>query len=160
MTTRQDLEALVPRGLLYREGVFNLLFVLAFAVAILVVLVTAGFGATGRRREIGILKATGWQTDEVLLRGGVESLLLSLTAAAASVLLAYAWLVGLNGYWIASVFLAGADTAPGFRVPFRLTPVPVLLAFLIALAIVMSGTLYASWRAATAPPLAAIRSAR
>ena len=31
-----------------------------------------------RRREIGILKATGWQTDQILLRGLVESLALGL----------------------------------------------------------------------------------
>jgi ABC-type lipoprotein release transport system permease subunit len=160
VTSREDLEALLPRGLLHREGVFSLLFVLAFAVAILVVLVTSGFGLSGRRREIGILKATGWQTDEVLLRSGVEGLVLTLVGASASVLLAYAWLEWLNGRWVAAVFLAGVGAEPAFKVPFRLTPVPVLLAFLIAFAVVMSGTLYSSWRAATAPPFEAIRSAR
>ncbi len=157
VTTRVDLEALVPRGLLHREGIFNLLFVLAFAVTILVVLVTSGFGMSDRRREIGILKATGWQTDELLLRGSVESGVLSLAGAALSVLLAYVWLDWGNGYWIASAFLAGVDAAPGFQVPFRLTPVPVLLAGLIAFVVVMTGTLYSTWRAATAAPLEAIR---
>jgi ABC-type lipoprotein release transport system permease subunit len=158
VTARSDLEAIVPRGLLHREGIFNLLFVLAFAVAILVVLVTAGAGLSGRGREIGILKACGWQTDEVLLRSGVESGLLSLAGAALSLVLAYVWLAWLNGWWIASVFLAGVDTAPGFRVPYRLTPVPALLGFLIACVVVMSGTLWSSWRAATAAPVEAIRS--
>jgi ABC-type lipoprotein release transport system permease subunit len=158
VTTRQDLEALLPRGVLHREGVFNLLFLLAFVVGILTVLVTSGFGLSGRRREVGILKATGWQTDEVLLRGGVESCLLSLAGASLSVLLAYVWLAWLNGYGIAAVFLAGAGAAPGFRVPFRLAPVPALLAFLVSFVLVLSGTLYSSWRAAAAPPFAVIRS--
>ncbi|HJT77206.1 MAG TPA: FtsX-like permease family protein, partial [Gemmataceae bacterium] len=160
VTTRQDLAALLPRGLLHREGIFNLLFLLAFVVGILTVLVTSGFGLAGRRREVGILKATGWQTDEVLLRGGVESCLLSLAGASLAVLLAYVWLAWLNGWGIAAVFLAGVDAAPAFRVPFRLTPVPALLAFLISFVVVLSGTLYSSWRAATAPPFAVIRSAR
>src|SRR5260370_663172 len=90
VTTRTDLEALLPRGLLHREGIFNLLFLLAFVVGILVVLVTSGLGLAERRREIGILKATGWQTDEVLLRGLVESLALSLAGACVAVLLAWA----------------------------------------------------------------------
>src|SRR5262249_8502907 len=93
---RKELEAELPAGLMHREGIFTLHFVLAFAVGILVVLVTSGVGLSERRREIGILKATGWQTDEVLLRGLVESFLLSLTAASVSVLLAYAWLKWLN----------------------------------------------------------------
>jgi len=160
VTTREELEALLPSGLLHREGIFNLLFLLAFTVGILVVLVTSGFGLSGRRREIGILKATGWQTDEILLRDGVESLLLSLTGVSLSILLAFVWLEWFNGYWIASVFLAGVNTAPGFKVPYRLTPIPVLLAFLISFVVVMSGTLYSSWRAATTAPFEAIRSAR
>jgi ABC-type lipoprotein release transport system permease subunit len=157
ITSREDLQALLPTGLLHREGIFNLHFVLAFAVGLLVILVTSGVGLTERRREIGILKATGWQTDEILLRAAVESLLLSLTGAALAIVLAFAWLRGLNGYWIASVFLAGVERAPALPIPFELTPVPVLLAFLIALVVVMSGTLFSSWRAAITAPFEAMR---
>ncbi len=88
VTAREDLRALLPGGLGHRQGIFNLLFLLAFVVATLVVLVTSGFGLSERRREIGVLKATGWQTDEVLLRGGVESLVLGVVGASASLLLA------------------------------------------------------------------------
>jgi ABC-type lipoprotein release transport system permease subunit len=157
VTGRDDLAALLPAGLAHREGVFNLLWLLALVVASLVLAVTAGFGLSDRRREIGILKATGWQTDEVLLRGGIESLVLSLSAAAVSLLLAYVWLAWLNGYGIAAVFLAGTGAMPSFAIPYRLAPVPILLAFLIALALVMTGTLWSSWRAATVSPREAMR---
>jgi ABC-type lipoprotein release transport system permease subunit len=157
VTTREDLAALLPQGLMHREGIFTLLFVLAFTVGILVILVTSGFGLTERRREIGILKATGWQTDEILLRSLVESLLLCLAGASLAVLLAYGWLKGLNGYWIASVFLAGVDRYPGFPTPFRLAPGPALLAFLIALVVVLSGSLFSTWRAAIVSPREAMR---
>jgi ABC-type lipoprotein release transport system permease subunit len=157
VTTREDLQALLPQGLLHREGIFNLHFLVAFAVGILTILVTSGFGTSERRREIGILKATGWQTDEVLYRGLVESFLLSVAGAALSVILAFVWLRLFNGYWIASVFLAGVDVRPDFPVPFRLTPVPVLLSFLVAAVLVMTGTLYSTWRAATVSPREAMR---
>jgi ABC-type lipoprotein release transport system permease subunit len=157
VTTRADLLALLPRGVLHREGVFTLHFVLAFVVGILVLLVTSGVGLAERRREVGILKATGWQTDEVLLRGLTESFALSLAGACLALLLAWVWLRLLNGYGIAGLFLAGADAAPEFPVPFRLTPVPVLLAFVLSFVVVLSGTLYSTWRAATASPLEAMR---
>ncbi len=157
VTTREDLQALLPQGLLHREGVFNLLFLLAFVVAILVLLVTSGLGLAERRREIGILKATGWQTDEVLLRGLVESLALSLSAACVSLLLAWLWLRVFNAWGIAGVFLAGVGVAPEFRVAYRLTPIPFLLAFILSLVVVLTGTLYSSWRAATTPPREAMR---
>ena len=154
---RDDLQELLPQSLIRREGVFTLLYVLAFTIALLVVLVTSGFGLSERRREIGILKATGWQTDELLLRSLVECLLLTVAAASLAILLAFGWLRGLNGYWIAGVFLPGVDRAPAFQVPFRLTPVPALLAFLVALVVVLTGSLYSTWRAATAPPREAMR---
>jgi ABC-type lipoprotein release transport system permease subunit len=157
VTAREDLLALLPRGLLHREGIFDLHFLLAFVVAILVVLVTSGVGLAERRREIGILKATGWQTDEILLRSSVESLCLSLAGACASLLLAWVWLRIFNGAGIAAVFLAGVDALPEFPVPFRLTPVPALLAFVLSFVVVLSGTLFSSWRAATATPREAMR---
>jgi ABC-type lipoprotein release transport system permease subunit len=157
VTSRADLEALLPKALGHREGIFNLHFVLAFAIGIPVVLVTSGLGLAERRREIGILKATGWQTDEILLRGLVESFFLSLAGASLALILAFVWLRGLNGYGIAQVFLAGAGAAPSFPVPCRLTPLPALLGFLLSFAMVLSGTLYSSWRSATVPPREALR---
>jgi ABC-type lipoprotein release transport system permease subunit len=114
VTTREEVAALLPQGLLHREGIVNLHFLVAFAVGILAILTTSGFGTPERRREIGILKATGWQTDEVLLRSLVESFLLSLAGSALAVILAFVWLRLLNGYWLASIFLAGVDVRPGF----------------------------------------------
>jgi ABC-type lipoprotein release transport system permease subunit len=157
VATRDDLRALLPRGWHHRDGVFTLHFALLFVAAILVVLVTSGFGLGERRREIGILKATGWQTDEILLRGLAESLSLGLGAALVAVVLAFGWLRWFNGFWIASVFLAGVGPWPSFAVPFRLAPLPAILAVIVSLVIVMSGTLYSSWRAAVASPSLAMR---
>jgi ABC-type lipoprotein release transport system permease subunit len=157
VTTREELLVLLPHGVLHRQGVFTLHFVLMFVVGILVLLVTSGLGLAERRREIGILKATGWQTDEVLLRGLVESFALALAGACLALLLAWVWLRIFNGYWIAGFFLTGVDAAPDFPVPFRLAPIPTLLAFVLSFVIVLSGTLYSAWRAATAPPREAMR---
>jgi ABC-type lipoprotein release transport system permease subunit len=156
-TTREDLGALLPRGILHREGIFNLHFLLAFAVGILAILVSSGAGSLEFRRDIGILKATGWQTDEILLRSLVQSALLALAAACLALVLAFIWLQLLNGYWIASVFLGGVDVQPSFRVPHRLTPVPALLSLVCAVVLVMTGTLYSTWRAALVPPRQAMR---
>jgi ABC-type lipoprotein release transport system permease subunit len=157
VTSRDDMAAQMTEGPVRREGVLTLLSVIAFAIAILVVLVTSGFGLTERRREVGILKATGWQTDELLLRSLVESLTLGVAAAAVAIVLAFVWLQWLYGYGIASVFLPGVDLSPGFRVPFRLMPGPALLTALVALVVVASGSLHATWRSATAPPREAMR---
>ena len=157
VTTRADVLAMMPRGVLQRAGVFNLHFVLAIVVAILVLLVTTGVGLTERRREIGILKATGWQTDEILLRGLAESFALSLFGACIALILAWLWLRVGNAFGIAGFFLAGVDAVPDFPVPFRMTPTPALLAFVLAFVIVLTGTLWSAWRAAIVAPRDAIR---
>ena len=157
VTAKDDVRRLLSVELLHGGGIFNLHFLLAFVVGILVILVTSGLGMSERRREIGILKATGWQTDEILLRGVVESLLLSFTGAAIALLLVFVWLNWLNGCWIAAVFLAGVDAATTFKIPCSLAPVPALICFLISLIIVLSGTLYSCWRAAIVPPVEAMR---
>jgi ABC-type lipoprotein release transport system permease subunit len=157
VTTRDDLLALLPRGMGHLEGIFQIHFVLAFAVGIPLLMVAAGLGLSGRRREAALMKATGWMTDELLLQGLVESLVLSLLGASTAVLLAWAWLDLLHARGIAGIFLPGATAAPAFRVPFLLAPVPALLGFLVSFAIVSTGTLYSTWRAATAAPALALR---
>lgn len=157
VTTRDDLVAILPRAMAHLEGIFQIHFVLAFAVGIPLLMVAAGLGLSGRRREAALLKATGWMTDEVLLQGMVESLVLALLGASTAVLLAWAWLDVFDAKGIAGVFLPGAGSSPAFRVPFRLAPVPALLGFAVSFAIVSTGTLYATWRAATAEPALALR---
>jgi ABC-type lipoprotein release transport system permease subunit len=157
VTSADELRAQLPRAARHREGVFNLYFVVVFVVAILVLLVTSGLGMSERRREIGILKASGWQTDEVLLRSLAESVALSLLAACLSFLLAWFWLRVLNGYGLERIFLAGTEGDPDIRLPFQLTPVPLLLGFVVSLVVVLVGTLPSTWLSAITPPRVAMR---
>lgn len=157
VTSREELSVLLAGGQFHREGVFSLHFVIVFVIGIFVILVTTGVGLPERRREIGIMKATGWQTDEILYRSLVESLLLSIAGASVSILIAFTWLKFLNGLWIAAIFIRSVAHAPGFPVPFRLTPVPALLAFTIAFSVTMSGSIWSSWRAASVSPDEAMR---
>jgi ABC-type lipoprotein release transport system permease subunit len=157
VTTAEELQVLLPCGLRHREGVFQVHFVLASVVAILVLLVTSGLGLTERRREIGILKAIGWQTDEVLLRSFVESLALSLSGACVAFLLAWTWLRAFNAFGISSIFLTGVDPTPDGPLPYHLTPVPLLLGFVLSFVIVLTGTLHSTWRSAVTSPREAMR---
>lgn len=157
IVARSDLEAMLPAGLSHQSGLFQLHFLLVFVVSILVVMVSSGIGLPDRRREIGILKATGWQTDEILLRAVSESSLLSLAAASFSLLLVFFWLKVFNGVGIAALLLPGVGWSPSFTVPYQLTPLPAFLGCLFAWIIVTVGTLSASWRAAVVPPREALQ---
>lgn len=156
VTTRADLEALVPRDLLHTEGVYHALFALVLATGIPIVIVSSGVGLSTRRRETGLLRATGWRVDEVLLRSVCESLSVATGAGCLAVILSWAWLSLAGGVGVAAVFLRGADVLPGFDIPFRMAPLPVLLGFCLAFTFVLTGTVSAIWRAASVPPAAAM----
>ncbi|MFO0932975.1 MAG: FtsX-like permease family protein [Planctomycetota bacterium] len=155
--TREDAGALLPAQVLQREGVFTLHWLLAFAVGLPLVLVTSGAGLAERRRETALLKAVGWGTDDVLLRSLAESLLLALGAAALAVLLAALWLGPLRAVGVGAVYLAGVEADAVVDVPWRLAPVPVLLATGLAVVLVTVGTLVSTWRAASTPPAEVLR---
>lgn len=157
VVSREDAAVWLPDQVHRREGVFTLHWLLAFAVGLPLLLVTTGAGLEERRRETALLKALGWRTDDVLLRALCESLLLAVAAASLAVLLSALWLGPLRAAGVGAVFLPGVDADPGVDVPHRLAPVPVLLAFALALVLVTVGSLASTWRVASVPPAEALR---
>jgi len=147
----------MSRGFNYKAGVFTALYTVAFALAIPAILVTSGFGLTERTREIGVMKATGWQTQEVLEMVAMENLIISLTAAPMAILLAFIWLKVFNGAFLSQFFIAEIGLLPRFPVPSRFLPLPCLLSFFFAIILTMVGSLYSSWKTAIIPPAEAMR---
>lgn len=145
------------KGFTLKEGIFTALYTVAFALAIPALLVSSGFGLSERRREIGVLKATGWQTSEILEMVVFENLIISLTAAPLALLMAFIWMKGLNGLFISQFFISEIGLLPPFQVPSRFLPLPALLSFFFSLIITMVGSLYSSWRAAVIPPAEAMK---
>lgn len=145
------------RGFNYKAGVFTALFTVAFALAIPALLVISGFGQTERKKEIGVLKATGWQTQEVMEMMALENLVVGFTSAPLAILAAMVWLKWFNGALIAQFFIAEIGLMAPFPVPSRFLPLPSLLAFLFAVVLTMTGSLYPTWKTATVPPAEAMR---
>lgn len=133
-----------------------------FASALLAFCILAWDKATGisaeEKREIGILKAVGWDTADVLELKVWEGLVLSLTAL----------LLGLIGAWVHVYWLDSGLLAPvlkGWSVlfpPLILTPrVDLYQLFVIAFLTVtpyVASTVIPSWKAASADPDSMMRS--
>jgi ABC-type lipoprotein release transport system permease subunit len=145
------------RGFNYKAGVFTALYTVAFALAIPALLIVSGFGQTERRKEIGIIKATGWQTQEVMEMVALENFIISLTSAPLAILLAMVWLKWFNGAFIAQFFIAEIGLMAPFPVPSRFMPLSCIFAFIFAVILTMVGSLYSTWRTATVPPVEAMR---
>ncbi len=155
--TKGLVKSYIESGFSMKGGVFVALYTIAFAVAIPALLVTSGFGLSERRKEIGILKATGWQTTEVLEMVFFEGIILALTGACLSFMISYLWIKLFNGFFIAQLFIAGIGNMPPFTVPAMFMPLPLILSVLLSLVLTMAGSIYSSWRAAVVPPAEALR---
>ena len=99
------------------------------------------------------MKATGWQTLEIMEMMVFENILLALCASMMSLTLAMLWLKFGNGIGIAQLFISGSGLIPDFPIPSKFTPLPALFAFLFSLVLTLLGTMFSTWRAAVTPPL-------
>ena len=141
----------------WREGiVFLTLGTLLLAFLILAWDKAAGLSAE-EKREIGILKAIGWETGDILRMKLWEGVLLSLTAFLAGYTLAYVQVFHGGARLFAPVLKGWAVLYP----EFRLTPAVDMQQLLVLLAVTVLpyivATLIPGWRAAIADPDAVMR---
>lgn len=151
--TKRIVQRYINRGFDIQAGVFSVFYTTALGLAIPALLILAGFGRTARRKEIGILKACGWQTLEVLEMTFFENILLALCGSIGALILSVVWLKLFNGIGIAPLFISGISWVPEFDVPARFAPLPAILSFLFGMVLTLLGTLVPTWRTAVAPPL-------
>ena len=109
------------------------------------------------RREIGILKAVGWETSDVLVMKFWEGMVLSLSSLFSGVLLAYAHVFFTSSFLFEPALKGWAVLYPKFKVvpfidPFQLA----MLCFLVVVPYTVA-TIIPVWRAATVDPDSVMR---
>jgi ABC-type lipoprotein release transport system permease subunit len=156
-TKTGDVASYVDKGFRNQQGIFTVLFLVAFAVGIPALLIASGLGLSERRREIGICKAVGWKTTDVMLMIMFEQVLLSALAACLAFLVSYLWVRVLNGALVAQFFISELGSLAAMPVPARFGFAPLAMSLLLCLTITLSGGLFTAWRLAVRPPADGIR---
>lgn len=110
------------------------------------------------RREIGVLKAIGWETSDVLLLKFWEGTAVSLTAFLAGTILGYVHVVFLGGAGIAAVIKGWSALYPSFRLVPAVEPLEVATLFFLTVVPYTAATVIPSWRASIVDPDAVMRS--
>ncbi|MGD9076371.1 MAG: FtsX-like permease family protein, partial [Desulfobacteraceae bacterium] len=154
---RAHIEERLRCGYGYAGGVFTVLFVIGTALAVSAFLVSSGFGLKELDKEIGVLKAVGWRTWEVLEKVVWENLLISLTAVSLSILLSMVWIKGLNGILIAQFYVAEVGLIPHLDIPSRYLPSHGVFYLIFALGVTLIGSLFSTWRKARITPTELMR---
>jgi ABC-type lipoprotein release transport system permease subunit len=138
------------------------LFLAATIPGLLALLVLAWDRASGlgldEKREIAVLKAVGWSTNDVLSVKLLESLLVSTVAATIGLALAYVWVFPLGAPGLRpalagwSVLYPSAHLTPEVDLAQLVTLALAVIAPFVALSIVPA------WRAATTDPMEVMRT--
>lgn len=135
--------------------------IVIFSIAVLAFVIFAWDKATGlsaeERKEIGILKAIGWETSDVLQMKLWEGLAISLTAFLLGVILAFGHIFFTSSLLFAQVLKGWSTLYPSFRlVPFVDFGDLAALFFLTVVPYTIT-TIVPSWRIATIDPDAVMR---
>ncbi len=141
------------------ESVFNwrsgiIMLILSGSLAAFIIF--AWDRATGlsaeERKEIGILKAIGWETSDVILMKLWEGVFISLSSFLSGIILAYLHVFFTSSYLFKPVLMGWSVLYPDFRlIPFIDLYQIATLFFLVVLPYTVA-TIVPSWRAATIDP--------
>jgi ABC-type lipoprotein release transport system permease subunit len=137
------------------------LVIVIFSAAALAFVIFAWDNATGlsaeERREIGILKAVGWETSDILLMKFWEGTVVSLTAFLVGTILAYAHVFLTSSALFAPVLKGWSTLYPTFHLTPFIDFGQVATLFFLTVVPYTITTIVPSWRAATIDPDAVMR---
>jgi len=141
------------------EAVFNWrggMMIVLIIGAVLSFVIFAWDRASGlsaeERREIGILKAVGWETSDVLIMKFWEGAVVSLTSFFLGTLIAYAHVFMFDSSLLAPALKGWSTLYPAFRLVPSIDYYQLGTLFFLAVMPYTVATVVPSWRAATTDP--------
>jgi len=141
------------RGLYnYKGGLFLVLYLVTIATFMLILYQRYSMVYSSDRRDIGILRATGWSIKDILKLKFYETLIITMVSFVMGVVLAYGYIFVLDAPLVLEIFLGGANLANSVElvptIEFGLLG-SIFLIFAIPL---FGSVLIPVWRIATTPP--------
>jgi len=146
------------------DAIFNWrggLLIIILAGAVLAFIILAWDKASGlgpeERREIGILKAIGWETSDVLLMKFWEGMAVSLTSFLLGLVLAYGHVFLAGSALLAPVLKGWAVLFPDFRLAPYIDGAQVAALFFLTVVPYSVATIIPAWRASIVDPDSVMR---
>jgi lipoprotein-releasing system permease protein len=141
----------------WRGGILIVILLGALLAFIIFVWDKASGLSSEERKEIGILKAIGWETSDVILMKFWEGMLISLSSFLLGVLSAYLHVFLTSAALFEPVLKGWAVLYPKFRVTPFLDASQLAILFFLTVVPYTIATLIPSWRAATVDPDSVMR---
>ena len=140
-----------------RGGVFLILYLIVSAAFTLILYQRYSLITGPDRREIGILRATGWSIQEVITLKVMESLVVALAAYFLGVILAYGYVFGLGAPLLGAVFVGFQNLPTELVLGRTVDPDRLVLLFLYFVVPFLAAVLVPVWRIAVVDPVEAMK---
>ncbi len=140
-----------------RSGYFSVVWYVLLLSVILLALNQATAAGADMRKEVGILKALGFSTSNILEIRFLETLILGFAAATIGIFVALVYDVVFGAPVIGSFLLGWSAVYPGFPLPVNVSVNNVVILYATAILPLFIGSLIPAWRSAVTEPDIAIR---
>jgi ABC-type lipoprotein release transport system permease subunit len=142
----------------WRGGIVIVLATMALLAFVIFACEKASGLSADEKREIGILKAIGWETSDVIAVKAYEGLLVSFFSFTTGILLAYGHVFFASAFLFAPALKGWSVLYPDFRITPFIDPYQVAILFFLTVAPYTVATIVPSWRAAIVDPDSVMRS--
>lgn len=132
-----------------------------FCAAIIALCIMAWDKATGisaeEKQEIGVLKAIGWDTGDVLVLKFWEGVIVSCTAFISGLLLSYVHIFYLDAFVLATILKGWSTLFPTFDLIPRISVMHILTMFFLTVVPYIASTVLPTWKTAVTDPESVMR---
>ena len=142
----------------WRGGIVIVLLMMALLAFVILAWEKASGLSADEKREIGVLKAIGWETSDVITVKAYEGLLVSFFSFTLGVLLAYLHVFFFSARLFAPALKGWSVLYPDFRITPYIDPYQVAVLFFLTVVPYTVATIVPSWRAAIVDPDSVMRS--
>lgn len=148
IVSRSDIEASYQNIFDYKSGIFLILIISAFISFFILIYDKASGLSKEDQKEIGILKAVGWQTENILQMKFIEGIFISIFSFFLGTGLALFYVFNLQAPVLRNIFTGVSKLKPSFKlIPFIDFNI-LFLIFILTVPIYILATIIPSWRAA------------
>jgi ABC-type lipoprotein release transport system permease subunit len=142
----------------WRGGIVVVLLMMALLAFVIFAWEKASGLSADEKREIGVLKAIGWETSDVIAVKAYEGLLVSFFSFTIGILAAYGHVFFFSAFLFVPALKGWSVLYPDFRITPFIDPYQVAILFFLTVVPYTVATIVPSWRAAIIDPDSVMRS--
>ncbi len=155
---REDIARTYDAMFSWRSGILMVILCTVVIAFIIFAWDKASGLSAEEKYEIGILKALGWETSDVIFMKVWEGMVISFTSFLVGILVAYAHVFLASATLFAPVLKGWSVLYPDFRLTPQVSGFQVLSLFFMVVVPYTVATLFPAWRAATVDPDTVMRA--